>query len=272
MLHIWYKCQLWTYLGTAETVTANSISWGLNLHVFGLLKDRQHLKETQQADKLRGRPHEKRSFAKNAHVLLHFGWPSTRILKMQRLKKHFFATGLRVEKSEKAALPFCAQRIRILSERMMPSPHPLTSCLQPLNPATSCYNNNNNGGLHACVRATEDIEPFLQRTCLVVECESQQQFDLIIGPHKQFWFPCTSHFRLLLVVFGFSFYCPFVYSTHSLSLLPRFWRIEYELQRFLMFSVYPYGRKYSWNDAEEDGGKKDHFHTCGRALSGFGPG
>ena len=47
-------------------------------------------------------------------------------------------------------------------------------------------------------------------TRLVVECESQQQFDLIISPHKRFWFPCTSHFRLL-VMFSFSFYCLFVY-------------------------------------------------------------
>ena len=82
----------------------------------------------------------------------------------------------------------------------------------PLNllPPTS-HNNNNNGGLHACVCAAEGIEPFLLLTLLVVECESQQQFDLIIGPHKRFWFPCTSHFHLLLVVFGFSVYCLFVY-------------------------------------------------------------
>ena len=32
--------------------------------------------------------------------------------------------------------------------------------------------------------------------------------------------------------------------------------LEYELQRFRSFSLEPYGRKYSWNDAEEDGGKK----------------
>ena len=31
--------------------------------------------------------------------------------------------------------------------------------------------------------AAEDIEPFLQLTCLVVEYELQQQFDLIIGPY-----------------------------------------------------------------------------------------
>ena len=32
--------------------------------------------------------------------------------------------------------------------------------------------------------------------------------------------------------------------------------LEYEQQRFRSFSVDPYGRKYSWNDDEEDGGKK----------------
>ena len=133
-------------------------------------------------------------FCENAHVLHRFGRPYTR------------KTGLRVEISESAALPFsCGQQIRILSKTMMPSPHPSTSCLRPLNPATSYdNNNNNNGGLHARVRAAEDIEPFLHLTLLVVECESQQQFDLINGPHKWFWCPCTSYCCLLLVVFGFT--------------------------------------------------------------------
>ena len=57
---------------------------------------------------------------------------------------------------------------------------------------------------------------FLQLTRLVVGCESLQQFDLIIDPHKRFWFPCTSHFPLLLLVFGFSFYCLFVNSAQAL--------------------------------------------------------
>ena len=68
-------------------------------------------------------------------------------------------------------------------------------------------NNNNNGGLHACICATEDISPFLQLTLLVVEWELQQQFSLINGPHKRLWFPCTSHFHLLLLVSGFCVYC-----------------------------------------------------------------
>ena len=98
---------------------------------------------------------------------------------------------------------------------MTPSPHPSTFCLWPLNPATSHNNNNNIGGLYACVCAAEDIKPFLQLICIIVECESQQQFGLIIGPHKRFWFPCTSHFHLLLVVFGFSVYCLFVDSAQA---------------------------------------------------------
>ena len=32
--------------------------------------------------------------------------------------------------------------------------------------------------------------------------------------------------------------------------------LEYKLQHFRLFSVDPYGRKYSWNDAEKDGEKK----------------
>ena len=35
--------------------------------------------------------------------------------------------------------------------------------------------------------------------------------------------------------------------------------LGYELQRFRSFSVDPYGRRYSWNDAEEDRGKKIVF-------------
>ena len=123
-------------------------------------------------------------------------------------------------KSKNATLAFlCGQWICILSISMTPFPYPLTSSLRPLNPAMFHINNNNNnnGGLHACVRAAEDIEPFLQLARIVVKYELQQQFDFIIGTHKRFWFPCTTHFRLLLVVFGFSLYCLFVYSAQALS-------------------------------------------------------
>ena len=77
-----------------------------------------------------------------------------------------------------------------------PTPWPLAFDL--FAPATSHNNNNNNGRLHDCVHAAEDIKV---TTRLVVECESQQQFDLIIGPHKRFWFPWTSHFHPLFVVY-----------------------------------------------------------------------
>ena len=49
----------------------------------------------------------------------------------------------------------CGQRICILCVSVTPSP----TSIQPLNPATSRNNNNNYGGLHACVRAAEDTEP-----------------------------------------------------------------------------------------------------------------
>ena len=58
------------------------------------------------------------------------------------------------------------------------------------------------------------LQKILSRTRPVVECELQQ-FDLIISPHKRFWFPCTSHFCLLLLVLGFFFYCLFVYSAQA---------------------------------------------------------
>ena len=167
-------------------------------------------------------------------------------------------TGLRVEKSENTALPFlCGRRIRILSETMTPSPHPSDlrtprHITTPTAMADDC--------LCLC---------FLQFAHLVVECESQQQFDLIIDPYKRFWFPGTSHFRLPLV-FGSSFYCLFVNSAQALCAAPSpllFFGefqapprgLEYELQRTESFSVDPCGRRYSWNDAEEDRGKKRLF-------------
>ena len=44
----------------------------------------------------------------------------------------------------------------------------------------------------------------------------QRVINLIIGPHKRFWFPHTSHFHLLLLVLGFFFYCLLVYSLQAL--------------------------------------------------------
>ena len=67
-------------------------------------------------------------------------------------------SGFRVEKSKNAAVAFtCGQQNRILGILMMSSPHSSTSGLRPLNPAMP--HNNNNGRLHACVFAAEDIEP-----------------------------------------------------------------------------------------------------------------
>lgn len=83
-------------------------------------------------------------------------------------ERTFLKPGLWVEKSENAGLAVsCGQLIRILSVSMTPS----TSSPRPLNAATSHNNNNISGGLHPCVRAAEVIEPFLQLTCIVVECE-----------------------------------------------------------------------------------------------------
>ena len=172
----------------------------------------------------------------------------------------------------------CGQRIRMLSKTMTPSPHPSTSCPWPLNPVTSHNNNNNNNsGLHACVHAAEVTEPFLQLTCLVVECESQQQFDLINGPqtilvslHEPLssssycvWFLCllsvclqhASLLRKLRVFFSIFGEC---------QAPPR--GLEYALQRFQSFSVDPCGCKYSWNDADED-----VFARLDGPIMGLGP-
>ena len=85
---------------------------------------------------------------------------------------------------------------------------------------------------------------FLLLTRLVVECESQQQFGLINGPHQRFWFPYTRHFHLLLLVFGFFFYCLFVYGVQafcacSVSSSPFLVNVKRHLQAWKMnYSVF----------------------------------
>ena len=84
--------------------------------------------------------------------------------------------------------------------------HSSTSSLQPLNPVMSHNNNDNNGELHAGVRAAEDIEPNrFTRANILLLCYYAEDYG-----------QPTSHFHLLLVVFGFSFYCLFVYSVQVL--------------------------------------------------------
>ena len=143
--------------------------------------------------------------------------------------------------------------------------HPLTSCLRPLNPATSHNNNNNNnGGLHACVRATEDIEPFLQLTHLVVECSGFLALAIFI-------------FFLLCFVFPFTV-CLFTAHklyAHALSLLLRFLRISSATYRpgiwTTAFSVVLSGSVWTQIILKQyQGGwrkKKECFRTCGRALT-----
>ena len=141
-------------------------------------------------------------------------------------KRTFFKPVLGVEKSENAALTFSNLHTFWDDDAMAPPLHLWTP--QRLITTTT----------------TTTTMAFYM---LVFVSRSSSLTSLTV--HKRFWFPCTRHSRLLLLVFGFSFYCLFVYSAqlsaHAPSLL----------------------LKYSWNDAEEDGGKKDRFPPCGRALS-----
>ena len=135
------------------------------------------------------------------------------------------------------------------------SPHSSTSSLQPLNPVMSHNNNDNNGELHAGVCAAEDIEPNrFTRANILLLCYYAEDYG-----------QPTSHFHLLLVVFGFSFYCLFVYSVQVLcgNRLSSFWLISSATYRPGIWTtacwvVYSgsFGCKYSWNDAMEDRGKK----------------
>ena len=125
-------------------------------------------------------------------------------------KRTFLKSGLWVEKFESAALAFsCGRRICILCVRMMmPSAQPSTSGLRPLTPAKS-HNNNNNGGLHACVCAAEDIEPIR-----VTRAKYSAPLPLRLAK-KEYGQPAC-HFHLLLALFGFYFYCLFVYSVQAI--------------------------------------------------------
>ena len=158
--------------------------------------------------------------------------------------------------------------------RHCPTPWPLASDLWTLRRLiTTTTTSMADYGLCSC---------FLQLTRLVVKHESQQQFSLIIGPHKRLWFPCTSHFHLLLVVFGFSVYCLFTVCklyVHVPSLLLCFWWISSATYRsgiwttacwviysgsvwMQMFLKWCQGR---WGPSCR--GKKDHFGMCGHGLS-----
>ena len=105
--------------------------------------------------------------------------------------------GLRVEKSENAALASHVDGKSVYFTKQWrhhPTPRPLASDLWTLQSliTTTTTTTMADDCLCSC---------FLQLARLVVACEAQQQFDLIIGPHKSFWFPCASHFCLFLLVF-----------------------------------------------------------------------
>ena len=190
------KLELWTYLGAK---VSNNIQ---TPHVQSVAC-RFNLLGGSQRVRLRPRPGDNALLRKRTFCIVLADRP------YGSWKRTFFENGSQG-----------GRRIWILSTTITPSPRP----------STSHNNNNNNGGLHGRVRAAEDIEPFLQLTRLVVECESQQQFDLIIGPHKRFWFPCTRRFHLLLAVFSFSVYCLFVYSIFGECQAPPIgWNINYSV-------------------------------------------
>ena len=122
---------------------------------------------------------------------------------------HFFET---CSEGEKIAFSR-GRRMRILCVLTAPSPRPSTSSLRPLNPATSRNNNNNSnnsGGLHACVRTAEDIEPIRV---------TRAKYYAPLPPRwaKKDYGQQTNHFHLLLAELGFSFYCLFVYSVKVLD-------------------------------------------------------
>ena len=79
-----------------------------------------------------------------------------------------------------------------------------TCANRPLNPATS-YNSNNNGELHACACAAEDIEPNIviraKYSAPLLLCWAKQDYGQLHTPNH---------------VFRFSFYCLFVYSVQAL--------------------------------------------------------
>ena len=139
-------------------------------------------------------------YQSNDKIWLPLGLLYFTVRKHSDWKRTILKIGLRVKKAENAALPILLDGKSIYFQkrwRHHPTPRPLASDLWT----------------PRCLITTTTIADYclclclLQLTCLVVECESQQQFNLIIDLHKRFWFPCTSHFHLLLLLFRFSFYC-----------------------------------------------------------------
>ena len=118
--------------------------------------------------------------------------------------------------------------------------------------------NNNNGGLHACVGAAEDIEPIrVTRTKYSAALPRRWAEKVLWTTDEPFSSStcCVSPSTVCLST---------ALKLYALapSLLLRFWwissatyRLEYELQRVESFTMDLFGRKYSWNDAEE--GKKE---------------
>ena len=170
----------------------------------------------------------------------------------RKLSLHFFETGSHYGKSWKCSPSFPYRW------RHCPTPWPLASDLWTL----QCLITTTTTVADYCLCSC-----FLQLTCIVFECESQQQFDLIIASHKQFWFPCTSHFHLpLLCSVSPSTVCLHTarkLNAHAPPLLLCFWWISSTTYRpgiWTTATVWdPFGRKYSRNDAKERGkdrGKK----------------
>ena len=94
---------------------------------------------------------------------------------------------------------------------------------------------------------------------ILLLCHQAEQKKKDYGqPHTPHRFRSTSKGFLLLLSF---FYTARKLFVHAPSLLLHFWWIspvglEYEPQRVETFTMDPFGRRYSWNDAEEDGVKK----------------
>ena len=106
---------------------------------------------------------------------------------------------------------------------------------RPLNPATSHNNNNSELPAYWC---------------------------------RRYWAHQSINWRAIFIFLLCSISSPTVclLALHAPSLLLCFWwfssatyRLEYELQHVESFTVDPFRRKYSWNDTEEDGGKKRWF-------------
>ena len=163
-------------------------------------------------------------------LLVHwcFAEQSARVISLPHgsCKSTFLKPGLRVETFENAVLTFsCGQQIHVLCVSMRPSPHPSTP--------------------RRLMTTTTTMADYMLQKILSLSGLLWQNILLLCHYAER---KRIMDDRLAISIF---------FLLCSVSPIG----LEFELKRVESFSMDPFGRKYSWNDAEEDGGKRSFWYV-----------